>query len=94
MKNKKILFEKTRKKSIPKGEFSIKLMDEIFRDVFYNNDNEPKRWQNMNWTPKHYVYTEDGVQYSIWQVGPIFTGNVGMELLHEAIKKSFLEDEK
>lgn len=38
--------------------------------------------------PKHYVWEEDGVQYSMWELKPgMFTGDGGMEYYSKSLKE-------
>ena len=74
MKSKKLLFAKTRKKFIPKGKFPTKLIEEIYGELL-KPTSPNNRWKGLDWTPKHHVWTEDGIQYSSWQIGPIYTGD-------------------
>lgn len=38
--------------------------------------------------PKHYVWEEDGVRYSSWEISPgVFTGDNGKEMFNKAMEE-------
>ena len=80
-----ILYEGEKTKYIP-GEFSIALLRDIFGDLLYIREQENKRrYANMDWTPVHYEWDENGVHYSEWKIGPMFTNDAGYEQFNEAV---------
>lgn len=69
-------------------DFSIKMMQEIFADLFYRRDQENKRrYANVDWTPIHYVWDDEEGHHSCWKIGIAYTNDAGYEQFNEAIKK-------
>lgn len=52
------------------------------------NDTIKEIFTKKEFYPKHYVWVEDGVKYSAWEIAPgTMTGDGGMEMLHKMIKE-------
>jgi len=57
---------------------SINDLYNFLKDI--QKDIQKDRKRLLHFTPKHYTWTEDGVEYSSWEIAPgMFTGDAGME---------------
>ncbi len=74
------------KQEYNKGNFSVKLLEEIFQDLFYKRTTED-RFKNVDWTPVHYVWEDEEGEHSMWKIGIAYTNDAGYEQVNEAVKR-------
>lgn len=61
-------------------------LKEYLLSIFHNLPSPKKK--SLDKYPIHYVWEEDGEQYSMWQIAPgILTGAKGFELYQQALQK-------
>lgn len=87
---KKSLWEQLKdgdKEDIPKGDFTIDLIKSVYGDIFSERRTPP----NVDYTPKLYVWEEDGIQYSCWKIGTAYTNDAGKAIFDEALKNDMID---
>lgn len=68
---------------LPKGEFTAKLIEEVYHDIF-NNSKKVNR--DIDWTPKLCEWEEDGKIFYTWKIGNVYTNDAGKAIFDQTIK--------
>ena len=74
-------------------EFSLQLIKDVFTDLFYKREEENKRrYANVDWTPTHYVWEDEDGKHSCWKIGPMMTNDAGYAQFNEALKNDIMNN--
>ena len=75
---------KSWKEIYPKEPISVEKLQEFLLGLFKERESDTERpWKGI----KHYVWEENGEQYSMWDINGTRTGDAGYELFCNAVRE-------